>query len=127
LVNLGTGYPAEAQRLIARQVPSHPMSTAAYGYAKLGNTAKAMQLVREMDSTSQWSADAKRASVMLATGDTAGALRALEQSAKTTGPLWVWIISPRDPAFDPVRHSPRFAKLVHQAGLDTAWVTAPRR
>ena len=51
----------------------------------------------------------------------------LEQSARATGPLWVWVISPRDPAYDLVRHSERFKDLVRQAGLDVAWVTKPRR
>jgi serine/threonine-protein kinase len=129
LVRLGTRRPDEARRLIAAQPPSSPMSTAPYGHAKLGDTATAMRLVREMESTRPrpWSTDVQRASVRLAIGDSARALSALEQSARTTGPAWVWVISPRDPAYDLVRHSARFAALVRQAGLDVAWVTARRR
>jgi hypothetical protein len=88
-----------------------------------------MRLVTEMESTNPrpWFTDVQRASVMLAIGDSARALSALERSARTTGPLWVWLMSPRDPAYDLVRQSRRFAALVRQAGLDVAWVTARRR
>jgi len=129
LVNLGTGRPDEALRLIASQVPLHPMSTAAYGHAKLGDTATAMRLLREIESATPrpWSTDVQGASVRLAIGDSAGALSALERSARTVGPVWVWVISPRDPAYDLVRQSRRFEDLVRQAGLDVAWVTARRR
>ena len=128
LVNLGAGRSDAAHQLIAGQVQVNPMSTAPYVYAMLGDTAKAWRIVRQMDATAQQpgSADVQRAHVRLAIGDSAGALNALEQSVKSAGPLWVFVISPRDPAFDLVRQSPRFKALVSQAGLDTAWVTAPR-
>ena len=129
LVNLGTGRRDDAQRLIAAQMPTNPMATAPYGYAKLGDTATAMRLVTEIESARPrpWFADVQRATVRLAMGDSAGALSALEQSAEETGPLWVWVISPRDPAYDLVRQSPRFKALVRKAGVSVDWVTAPRR
>jgi len=128
LVNLGTGHYDEARRLAARQSPG-PMSTAPYVYAKSRDTTTALRLAAEMGSTNPppWSTDVQSATVMLAIGDTARALSALEQSARTSGPMWVAVISPRDPAYDPVRESPRFANLVRRAGLDVAWVTARRR
>ena len=128
LVNLATGHEDEARRLAARQPPG-PVSTAPYVYAKLRDTTTAMRLLTEMESTNPrpWSTGAQRASVMLAIGDSAGALSALERSARTTGPRWVWLMSVRDPAYDLVRQSQRFADLVRQAGLDVAWVTARRR
>ena len=129
LVNLGTGRRDEALRLIAAQMPTNPMSTAPYGYAKLGDTAAAMRILREIESATPrpWFADVQRATVSLAIGDSAGALSALEKSAEATGPLWVWVISPRDPAYDLVRQSSRFKTLVRKAGMNVEWVTAPRR
>jgi serine/threonine-protein kinase len=129
LVNLGTGRVADARRLITSQLPPNPMSTAPYAHAMLGDTAMAMSLVRRMESAipRPWSTDVQRATVMLAIRDSAGALSALERSARATGPVWVWIVSPRDPAFDLVRQSRRFVDLVRRAGLDTAWVTSRRR
>jgi hypothetical protein len=105
------------------------MSNAPYVSAKLGDTATAMRLVTAMESTNPrpWFTDVQRASVMLAIGDSARALSALEQSARTSGPMWVALIPLRDPAYDLVRKSRRFAALVRQAGLDVARVTAPRR
>lgn len=129
LVNLGTGHPDTARRLIGLQVPLSPMVTAPYGYAKLGDTATAMRLVRRIESMTPrwWSTDVQRAGVLLAIGDSADALTALEQSARTFGPMWIAVISPRDPAFDLVRPSRRFAALVREAGLDVAWMTRQRR
>lgn len=114
-------------RLTARQLP-HPMASAAYVYAKLGDTATAMRLVAEMESANPrpWSTDGQRASVMLATGDSARALSTVEQSARTTGPTWIALIPLRDPAWDLVRQSRRFAALVRQAGLDERSLTARR-
>jgi len=129
LVTLGTGRTDEARRLIAAQVLTNPVATAPYGYARLGDTATALRIVRQAESTipRSWSADVQRASVMLAIGDSAAALSALERSASRTGPMWTGLLSVRDPAYDLVRQSPRFAALVRKAGLDVTRVTAPRR
>ena len=129
LVNLGTGHLEEARRLIEAQTLSNPMATAPYGYAKLRDTTAALKIVRQMEFVipRPWSAAVQRATVMLAIGDTARALAALEQSADSTGPMWITVISPLDPAYDPVRQSNRFAALVSRAGLNVASVTARRR
>jgi len=129
LVSLGTGRTDEARRLIAAQVRTNPVATAPYGYAKLGDTATAMQIVRQAESTlpRPWSTDVQRASVMLAIGDSAAALSGLERSASRTGSMWTQLMSVRDPAYDLVRQSPRFAALVRKAGLDVTRVTEPRR
>ena len=128
LVNLGTGRREQALRLIAAQVRLHPMSTAPYGYAKLGDTATAMRRLTEIPSATPrpWFTDVQKATVRLAIDDTAGALNALERSAQMSGPLWVWVISPRDPAYDLVRQSPRFVSLVRQAKMNVEWVTRRR-
>jgi TolB-like protein/Tfp pilus assembly protein PilF len=127
LVYLATGSNDEARRFAVRQ-PPHPMTTAPYVYAKLQDTATALRLVKAMESTHPrpWVADVQRATVMLAIGDSARALSALEQSARTSGPMWIAPIPPCDPAWDLVRQSRRFAALVRQAGLDERSLTAKR-
>jgi DNA-binding SARP family transcriptional activator/TolB-like protein len=119
-MSLGMGRPEVARRLMVLERPVFHMTNAAYVFAKLGDTATANRLVAAMESNNPrpWFTDVARASVMLAVGDSAGALRALEQSARTSGAMWSVFIPLGDPAFDLVRSSPRFAELVHQAGLD---------
>jgi serine/threonine-protein kinase len=127
LVYLATGSDDEARRLAARQ-PPQPMTTAPYVYAKLHDTAAALRLVRAMESANPrpWVADVQRATVMLAMSDSARALSALEQSARTSGPMWIAPIPPCDPAWDLVRQSRRFAALVRQAGLEERALTVVR-
>jgi eukaryotic-like serine/threonine-protein kinase len=126
LIFIATNSPEEARRLAVRQPPL-PMTTAPYVFAKLKDTATALRLVRAMESTNPrpWVADVQRASVLLAIGDGAGALSALEQS-RTAGPMWIAVIPPCDPAWDLVRTSQRFRSLVRQAKLDERSLTVLR-
>ena len=105
------------------------MTNAPYVYAKLGDTETANRLIREMETRSPrpWFADVAKASVLLASRDTAAALTALEQSQRDAGAIWVFYISLRDPMYDEVRKSPRFAALLRAAGVDLSVVTKPRR
>ena len=128
LVAMATGHNDVARRLIAVTLPVGLMSYKPYVLAKLGDTTAAMRLVSAMESNNPrpWFTEAERALVRLAIGDSAGALNAFEQSARSNGGLGFGIISPADAAFDPVRHTARFAALMRQAGLDMQTFNALR-
>jgi hypothetical protein len=113
---------------MAVALPVGLMSNQPYVMAKLGDTTTALRLVSAMESSNPrpWFTDAERASVRLAIGDSAGTLNALEQSARSSGGLWEGMISPADAAYDPVRHTARFAALMRQAGLDVQTFNALR-
>jgi tetratricopeptide (TPR) repeat protein len=127
LVNLALGRPDVARRLMAAATPAvGVMTNAPYVYAKLGDTITANRLLKAMDSNTPrpWFTEVARASVRLAIGDSAGALSALEKSARETGSLWINFISLTDPAFDLVRRSPRFAALLRQADVNVPELTS---
>jgi serine/threonine protein kinase/Flp pilus assembly protein TadD len=127
LVNLALGNNDAARRLIDIPVTTE-MTNAPYVYAKLGDTATANRLVREMEARTPrpWYADVARASVLLATVDSSAALDALERSARDSGVLWTYFIPLGDPPYDLVRTSPRFAALVRRANLESRIITHPR-
>jgi len=128
LVNLALGKRDAARRLIS-MTPVGAMTNAPYVYAKLGDTAAANRVVRDMEARNPrpWFLDVAKASVSLAIGDTAAALGALERSARGSAAAWVYFIPLGDPIYDPVRHSQRFADLLRQANVDLRVVTNPRR
>ena len=117
IVFLATGKKVEARRLMTPGVPPTQMTYSPYIYARLGDTVTANRLVRQMVSSRPrlWFADVARASERLAVGDSAGALDALERSARESGAMWVSYMPITDAAFDLVRASPRFAALLRQA------------
>jgi len=128
LVSLSLGRNDIARKLVKAPV-TRGMTNAPYVFAKLGDTASANRLIRAMErgNPRPWFTDVARASVSLATGDSANALAALERSAHDSGALWVFFIPLGDPAYDVIRHSERFAALVRQANIESNVITAPRR
>jgi serine/threonine-protein kinase len=128
LVSMATGHNDVARRLISGALPVTVMSYKPYVLAKLGDTTAAMRLISAMESSKPrpWFTDAERATVRLAIGDSAGARNSLEQSARSSGGLWAGMLSPADAAYDPVRHTARFAKLMAQAGLNLETANALR-
>jgi len=126
LLDVATGRNAAAIRLVAGQSPTG-MTNGPYVYAKAGDTATANRLLRDMAARSPqpWFVDAEKASVLLAKTDSAGALSALERSAATSGAMWISFVPLRDPMYDPIRHTARFAALLRQAGVDPKIATTP--
>jgi Flp pilus assembly protein TadD len=120
LVYLATGMREKARRLMSPPGPATAMTYAPYVYARLGDTATANRLVREMDATipRPWFADVVRAMARLAVGDSAGALDALERTARENGPMWTSYVPTPDATYDLVRGSPRFVAVLRQAHLE---------
>jgi serine/threonine-protein kinase len=128
LLYLAVNRRDEARRLLDG-AGSTEMTNAPYVYAMLGDPAAANGAIRDMEARTPrpWFVDVAKASVMLATGDTAAALTELEQSQRSAGAIWVYYLSLVDPAYDKVRNSPRFAALLRTANVDLRVVTNPRR
>jgi TolB-like protein/DNA-binding SARP family transcriptional activator/Tfp pilus assembly protein PilF len=128
LITVTTGHPEVARRLMKVEWPATVMSNSAYVDAKLGDTGRALSIVSAMEANSPrpWFTDIQRGTVMLARRDTAGALRALEDGARISGPIWVSFIPLGDPTYDEVRRNARFIELVRRAGLDPKALTVPR-
>ena len=90
LLNLAAGRKREALRLMSKSPVFRGMSYAPLTFAATGDTATAMEQLRSMEARRPrpWFTDVERASIMLAIGDTARALDALERSANRTLDNW---------------------------------------
>jgi serine/threonine protein kinase/tetratricopeptide (TPR) repeat protein len=128
LIDIATGHPEEARRLAASDVPVGAMTNAPYLFAKLGDTATAMRMIRRLETSTPrpWFTDVSKASVMLAIGDTAAALAGLDASMASSGAAWIQFTPVRDPTFDAVRGSPHFASILKRANLDVRVLTSRR-
>lgn len=108
-----------ARRAAARLPADMPwMGIAAQLYGRIGERARAMRMIRSMESLAPrpWFVETSIAYAALGIGDTARALTALER-ATDTREIWpsFWVLS--DSQYDPVRASPRFAELERRVGL----------
>jgi serine/threonine-protein kinase len=92
--------------------------SATYIIARSGDTATALQRLRELDAKTPqpWMAETDRALAYLGLGDTARALSAMERA--TDGKeMWHVANGLFDPMYDSVRESARFKKLLARVGL----------
>jgi Tfp pilus assembly protein PilF len=129
LMHLARGKRELARRLMAVVPPPGVMTDAPYVYAMLGDTATARRLLSAMAAHRPvpWFTEAAHASVMLAKGDTSGALTALERSESRSGSMWVGYLPITDQVYDPVRGSARFVALARRAGVDERALVRQRR
>ena len=88
-----------------------------YGLAMTGDTLRARQLLRSLDARPpQWGDETQRGLAYLGLGDTTNAMLALER-ASDAKELWLITSDLGDPAYDPVRGSARFRKLLERVGV----------
>jgi tetratricopeptide (TPR) repeat protein len=119
--NLPTRYFAERVYLKDnRLAEAHAIAVGypdGYGLAKTGDTLGARQLLRGLDARApSWGDETQRGMTYLGLGDTASALSALER-ASDAKELWLITSDLGDPAYDPIRGSARFRKLLERVGV----------
>jgi len=118
LVRLKAGRRAEAVGLALRAPPTGGSNGGIYVLAAAGDTVVAMARLRALESIRPpvWMLETARFTAMLGVGDTARALDALER-ATAAKEIWpsTWPIF--SPAFDPIRGSERFQKILQEIGL----------
>ena len=84
-------------------------------------------MLRRLDARPPaWGDETQRAMTYLGLGDTANALSALERSTDAKE-LWPITSDLADPAYDPIRASARFRKLLKRVGLAEYYPTAKPR
>lgn len=119
--NLSTRYFAERVYLKSNRLSdAHTIAVGypdGYGLARTGDTLGARRLLHGLDARPPaWGDDTQRAMTYLGLGDTASALSALER-ASDAKELWLITSDLGDPAYDPIRGSARFRKLLERIGL----------
>ncbi len=119
--NLSTLYFAERVYLRSnRLAEAHAIAVGyadGYGLAKTGDTLGARQLLHRLDARPPaWDDETQRGLTYLGLGDTASALSAFER-ATDAKELWLITSDLGDPAYDPIRGSARFRKLLDRVGL----------
>ncbi len=88
----------------------------AYAYARVGDTQRARAIARAAAAANNPDAAVISAHALLGTGDTAGALAALDTAARAHAPL-LSAESLAEPIFDPIRSNPKFLAILQRLGL----------
>jgi len=127
LVAAGRGEEARAfgARILQSNNDPRAMGAAAYALGRGGDTTGARTAYRTLDARrGEWRTGMARVRAAFGIGDTALALVALEDAIAKGEPV-ATNLSFRDPMFNPVRRSPRFAAMIRGFGLDPAVYTGP--
>jgi len=121
--NLSTRYFAERLYLdqaSPRIAEAHAIAVTypdGYGLAKTGDTLRARQLLQSLDARPpQWGDETQRGMTYLGLGDTTNAMSALER-ASDAKELWLITSDLADPAYDRIRASARFRRLLERVGV----------
>ena len=126
-IRVKTGDFAGARELVNRLTSRHDRA-GLWVLAVIGDTAEALERLRELESTrpTPWMAATTRSYVMMGLGDTTEAMAALER-ATDANELWHVSGSPLlDHIFDRVRSSARFHALLRRVNLPVSGAIDPR-
>ena len=103
--------------LYSNRLPQN-LGVLGYGYGKLGQTDKALEILEELQLKSRdgYVAAMDIAKVYAGLGDTDRAFTMLEE-AYTNRESWIFALKV-DPGFDTIRNDPRFQNLLSRIGVE---------
>lgn len=116
---------AEARLMMKGDVPPLPFNGQfVYNLARAGETSRAARVREELASTpdTAWMVHLARVWGHLGIDDTASALTELERALEHRETIASFLPLP-DPAYDPIRKSARFAKIIRRIGLEGRGLT----
>jgi hypothetical protein len=123
------GHNDEARAMLGNNIPAMPFKgIVAYDLQMIGDTVRAAAIRRSLASTpdTTWTIHISRAYAYLGMRDTARALTEMERGLDN-GELVPVLIPFADRQVEPVRHTARFAAMVHRVGLDGRGFSEIRR
>ncbi len=123
------GHRDEARAMLGDNIPPMPFNgMIAYDLQMIGDTARAAAIRRSLASKpdTTWIIHISRAYAYLGMRDTARALTEMEHGLDN-GEIVPVLIPFADRQVDPVRHTARFAAMVHRVGLEGRGLTELRR